>query len=109
MARRTPLDADTMLDVNLSAICTRNRYVDDPAPVLAELYKTAGDRTDILAAVVGRHVGFYETDPYRSVLIDALRTIPGIEEHVELGRFRRNSGTHSTIAPRSSKLSTPDE
>lgn len=53
-----PLDPETTLGVNLSAICSRNRYTDDPGPVIAELIETAGDRTDVLAREAGTSAGF---------------------------------------------------
>lgn len=93
---RLPLDPATALDVRLSAICSRNRYATDPEAVLAKLRETAGDRGDILASVAGLWAGFHESDPHRQVLVAALRTIPGAEEHVPEGRFRRGAGSHST-------------
>lgn len=42
------LSPDVMLSVTLDAICSRKRYTTDPAPVIAELYATAGERLDIL-------------------------------------------------------------
>lgn len=90
-----PLDPDTLLGITLGAICSRNQYTDDPAPVIAELIATAGDRTDILAREVGRWSGFYD-DEYTHTLAQALLEIPGAAEWVELGRDRRNAGSHGT-------------
>ena len=49
-----------MLSITLDAICSRNRYTTDSAPVIAELYATAGERLDILTESVGTWVGFFE-------------------------------------------------
>lgn len=38
-----------------------NRYTTDPAPVIAELHQTAGDRLDILTKSVGTWVGSSRT------------------------------------------------
>lgn len=46
------------LGIALGAICSRNRYTTDPAPMIAELLKTAGPRTDILAMEAGRWAGY---------------------------------------------------
>lgn len=94
MASR-PLNTDTALGVRLSAICSRNRYTDDPDPVLEELYATADDRTDLLAEEAGTWSGFYDSE-HTHVLAMALLTIPGTEQWVELGRKRRDAVGHST-------------
>lgn len=96
---RPLLSDDTALDVRLSALCARAQFTNEPGPVLEELYATAGERLDILAVVAGRWIGYYETDPHHEVLVDALRTIPGVEPHVETGRFRRRAARPSTIPP----------
>lgn len=44
------------LSIALDAIYSRNRYTTDPAPVIAELRATAGDRHDALAEA-RRHLG----------------------------------------------------
>ncbi len=90
-----PLDPDTLLGIELATICSRNRYTDDPAPVIAELIATAGDRQDILAQEVGRWSGFYD-DEYTHALAQAVLEIPGASEWVQLGRERRAAGTHGT-------------
>lgn len=90
-----PLSADTLLGIKLGAICSRNQYTDDPAPVIAELMATAGDRQDILAQEAGRWSGFYD-DEYTHALAQALLEIPGAAEWVQLGRDRRSAGTHGT-------------
>lgn len=94
----TALDPDTKLDILLSTICSRNRHVSDPAPVIAELKKTAGDRTEILAHVAGTWSGYHETDPYVRVLVAALAEIDGADAWIPLGRRRRHGGTHTTPA-----------
>ena len=91
-----PLNADRLLGVKLSAIMSRNRYTTDPGPVLDELRKLAGERTDILAMEAGTWVGFYETEKYGAVLIKALRTLPDLEPWIAVGRQRFNDGRHTT-------------
>lgn len=90
---RHRLDSDTALDVRLSAICGRNQYTKDPAPVIDELHEAAGDRLDILTRVAGRWAGFYES-PYTAPLCTALLEIPGALDWVALGRTRRDAGSH---------------
>lgn len=85
-----PLDPDTALDVRLSAIIGRNRYATDPGPVLAELGVVAGDRADILAQTAGTWAGFHEQDAEVSVMVAALREVPGAEAWVQVGRDRRS-------------------
>lgn len=51
MPRR--LSPDAMLSIELDAICSRNRYTADTAPVIAKLHATAGDRLNILTESVG--------------------------------------------------------
>lgn len=89
------LSPDVRLSVNLDAICSRNRYTNDPAPVVDELIATAGARRDILAEAVGTWVGYFEDDHTRA-LCAALRELPGLEEWITLGQRRRASRHHST-------------
>lgn len=89
------LAPDVLLTVHLDAICSRNRYTTDPAPVIAELIETAGDRTDLLAEAVGTWVGYFEDD-YIRTLCTALRELPDLEPWIALGQYRRQSGGHST-------------
>lgn len=90
------LSPDRLLGVKISAIMSRNMYTTDPGPVLEQLRAAAGMRTDVLAMEVGTWIGFYETDPHRAVLIDALRTLPGLDEWIAIGRRRADDGRHST-------------
>lgn len=94
MGSRAP-SADTLLSIRLSAICSRNRYTHDPAPVIAELITTAGDRQDILAQEAGTWSGFYD-DEYTHALAEALLEIPGAGEWVQFGHDRSAAGTHGT-------------
>lgn len=87
------LSRATLLDIELSAICSRNRYTTDPEPVLAELRARAGKRTDILAHVAGTWAGYYD-DEHTRALAAALREIPGAGDWVELGRRRRGMPSH---------------
>jgi hypothetical protein len=97
------LSPDVALSVTLDAICSRNRYTTDPAPVIAELLATAGDRDDILAESVGTWVGYFE-DADIITLTTALRTLPGLDPWIALGQHRRSMPDHSTprVAERSS-------
>lgn len=95
MSRLTP---DTRLSIHLDAICSRNRYTTDPAPVIAELRETAGDRVDVLTESVGTWVGFFEDDITR-VLCDALRELPDLEPWIALGKERRARPDHRTPRP----------
>jgi len=90
-----PLSAEKLLDVRLSAICSRNRYTHDPAVVVAELRATAGDRTDILAQVAGLFAGYYDDAPTHALCV-ALREIEGAGAWVGLGQRRRGLTPHST-------------
>lgn len=91
----TRLSPDTMLSVTLDAICSRNRYTADPAPVIAELYAAAGDRIDILTESVGIWVGYFEDD-YVRILCTALRELPRLEPWIVEGKRRRSLKDHST-------------
>lgn len=93
MPRR--LSPDVMLSITLDAICSRNRYTTDPAPVIAELYATAGTRLDILTESVGTWVGFFE-DAQIVTLCTALRELPGLEPWIAEGVRRRSLPHHST-------------
>lgn len=89
------LSPDTALSVLLDAICSRNRYTTDPAPVVAELIATASGRDDILAESVGTWVGYFEEDD-NHVLTTALRALPGLEPWIALGKHRRSLPDPST-------------
>lgn len=85
------------LSIALDAICSRNRYATDPAPVLAELHEVAGERQDVLAEAVGTWVGYFE-DSHTATLCTALRTLPNLEPWIELGLHRRSLPDPSTPA-----------
>ncbi|WP_336642039.1 hypothetical protein [Microbacterium sp. USHLN272] len=89
------LSPTVKLSVTLDAICSRNRYTSDPRPVLDELRATAGDRGDVLAEAVGTWLGFFE-DEHTATLCAALRTLPGLEQWIALGQFRRSLPDPST-------------
>lgn len=91
------LSPGVKLSVALDAICSRNRYTTDPAPVLNELRAAAGDRTDVLAEAVGTWVGYFE-DEYTATLCAALRTLPGLEPWIAVGQHRRSLPDPSTPA-----------
>lgn len=97
------LSPDVALSIEISTVMSRNRYTADPAPVIAELYATAGDRPDLLAVEVGRWIGYYEDD-YTRVLTTALRALPlDLADAIAYGLERRGADHHSTAeftAPR---------
>lgn len=84
------------LNVHLSAICTRNQYTQDPAPVIAELRAVAGDWVDILAEVAGRVSGFYDGEHTHALCAALVAEIEGAEAWVALGRQRRGERAHGT-------------
>lgn len=92
MSRLSP---DTLLSIDLGAIMSRARYTKNPATVIAELVKTAGDRTSVLQEAAGTWVGFYE-DEYTRTLCDALRDIPGVGPWIRVGVERRSIPDHRT-------------
>ncbi|MGU3358161.1 hypothetical protein ACLBWJ_12980 [Microbacterium sp. M4A5_1d] len=83
-----------MLDVELSAICARNQYTRDPAPVIAELTAAALGCDDVLAQVAGTWVGYFDS-PATCVLTSALATLPGAAQWIAVGKARRGAGAHS--------------
>lgn len=97
---RSPLSPETLLDIELSSTCSRHRWDEDPAEVLAELQRTAGERPDILAEVAGTWIGFYEDDPVQQALLAGLRTIPGIDGWIAVGRERREPSHRTPFRPR---------
>lgn len=92
------LSPDVALSIHLDAICSRNRYTQNPAPVIDELRATASDRPDILAEAVGTWVGFFEDD-YTLTLCTALRELPDLEPWIALGQHRRSLPDHRTPRP----------
>ncbi|WP_341935358.1 hypothetical protein MRBLWO14_001006 [Microbacterium sp. LWO14-1.2] len=92
------LSRDTLISVHLDAICSRNRYTQDPGPVIDELKATAGGRSDLLAEAVGTWVGYFEDD-YTRTLCVALRELPGLETWIALGAHRRSMPDHRTPPP----------
>lgn len=92
-AMRPPIDSDTLLDVTLSAICARNQYTHDAAPVIAELTAAARGRDDILAQAAGIWSGYFDSRETRT-LASALRSIPGAELWVAEGQRRRGIPKH---------------
>lgn len=95
MSRLSP---DTLLSIELGAICSRNRYTKDPAAVVEQLLVTAGDRIEILREAVGSWIGFYE-DEYTIILATALRELPGLESWIGEGAYRRSLPDHRTPSP----------
>lgn len=91
---RSPLEPDVQLDILLSAICGRNQYTRDPAPVIAELVAASHGRADILARVAGIWSG-YQDSPGTRELAAALLDVPGATDWVAEGRRRRGIPVHS--------------
>lgn len=91
-----PLHPDVMLGIHLSAICSRNRYTRNAAPVISELLEVAGGRGDILAKETGRWAGYYN-DEHTAVLVAAIvHNIPGAAEWMADGVQRRSTPPHGT-------------
>ena len=97
MARgqRRRLSADELLSIDLLAFCSRHQYTAHPVPVIDELRRRAGNRTDILAVVAGLWAGYYG-DEYTRALAGALGQIEGASQWVALGRQRRGRPPHAT-------------
>ncbi len=93
LALRPRLHPDVLLDIMLSAMCSRAKYTRDTSPVIDELRAAAGDRTDILAQTAGMWAGYYEQNATPE-LVAALLTIDGAEIWVALGRKRRAAPPH---------------
>lgn len=92
----TVLHPDVHLGVALGAICGRNRYAADPAPVIAELRTRAGVRTDVLAMEAGKWAGYYDGE-HTAVLVAAiLAEVPGAAPWAEVGRSQRARPRHGT-------------
>lgn len=90
------LHPDVQLGIALGAICGRNRYTSDPAPVIAELLARAGVRTDILAMEAGKWAGYYD-DGETAVLVNAiLAEVPGAAQWAQAGRTQRARPAHGT-------------
>ncbi|MBD8218183.1 hypothetical protein IFU40_05995 [Microbacterium sp. CFBP 13617] len=94
MAR--PLDPATLLGIHIGAICSRNRYSADTAPVIAELLATAGPRTDILAMETGRWAGYYDDVHTRTLVAAIVADIPGAASWIADGARRRDAPPHGT-------------
>lgn len=86
---------DTKLSIAIDATCSRNEFVQDAAPVIAELRDLADDRVDVLTESVGIWVGFFE-DAHNHVLCEALRELPGLEPWIAVGKHRRGIPVHRT-------------
>ncbi|MFJ4166271.1 hypothetical protein ACIPY5_12005 [Microbacterium sp. NPDC089698] len=92
-----PLAPDTALSIKIGCVMTRNQFTQDPVPVIAELYATAGDRIDLLTQEVGLFIGFSSSNQYRATLVAALRELPlDMDQAIALGKFRRGLPAHGT-------------
>lgn len=92
---RQNLPPRVLLDIELSAYCSRHRYTVDAAPVIEQLRALAGAHQDVLAEVAGSWAGYYGSAETR-VLATALAAVPGAERWVAVGRERRGAAVHGT-------------
>ncbi|WP_217181641.1 hypothetical protein [Streptomyces sp. AC495_CC817] len=72
------LHPDKLLSIEVSCVLSRNKFTKDPAGVIGELLRTAGDRRDLLTTEVGMFLGAVDgrtEGPYCRPLIDALRAL----------------------------------
>lgn len=81
-----------MLDVQLSAVCTRNMLTRDAAPVIEELGALAGDDHELLAQVAGRVAGWYESPETMTLCAALVGQIEGAAPWAEASRKRRSRG-----------------
>lgn len=78
--------SDETLSVRLDLICAENRHTTDPAAVIAELRRVAGQRMDVLLESVGLWVG-YARSPSTARLCDAIEAaFPDCKPWVKRGR-----------------------
>lgn len=90
------LHPDVTLSIRISTVMSRNEFTDNPALVIEELYETASGRLDLLAAEVGRWIGYYEADHNRT-LATALRALDlDMADAITLGQTRRIAPHHTT-------------
>lgn len=88
------LSVRTALDVQMSAVMTRNMRTDDPQPVVAELLALAAEDQQLIAEAAGVFVGYYR-DGYSDPLCAAVEAqIDGLGPWIELGRERRARSVH---------------
>lgn len=91
-----PLHPGTLLGIALAAICSRNRYTTDPAPVIAEMLDTVGGRGDILAMEAGRWAGYYDDEHTKTLVAAIVAGIPGAAAWTADGVRRRDAPPHGT-------------
>lgn len=90
-----PLHPDVALSVHLDAICGRNQYTNDPAPVIGEIHAAAGHRTALRDEAVGTWVGYFREQHTEQLCVALLSAFPGSLAHVAVGTARRGIA-HST-------------
>lgn len=89
------LSQETLLDIELSAICSMNRSCIDSVPVMEERSENRpGDSTELRARVAGTWAGDYR-DEHTSVLCDALLEIEGAAGWAPVGQKRRTTAWRS--------------
>ena len=88
------LSARTALDVQMSAVITRNLRTDDPASVLDELRRLAGDDRELLAEVCGLIIGYYRDDRCAALCELLEAEVEGVAPWVRIGRERRSRCVH---------------
>lgn len=95
----TALHPLRFLGVQISSLCSRDKYSTDPAVHAAavdEIRKIAGVHTDLRDHEVGVWLGYYGdeyTKTRAAALVDAF---PGCVPHIALGAQRRGAGGHRT-------------
>lgn len=94
-----PLPRSVMLSVELSAIMSRHRYDVATEPVIDQLCELAKKRPDILAQEAGLWAGYFAGDQHVRSMVDALAQVPGADEWIEVGRYRRGIPNHAYNQP----------
>lgn len=92
------LKPDVALGIALSAIMCRDKFTQDPGPVIDELRAEAGGRSDLLAAEVGKWIGYYGGE-HTATLAEALRAEFAeldLAPRITLGLDPRNAPPHGT-------------
>jgi len=90
------LHPDTLLSVRIGGILGRDKYTQDPDPIILELRQVAGVRTDILNREVGSWIGYYDTPETKPLIIALLAAFPGCLTWINHGTQQRAKPMHGT-------------